>query len=259
MDKLFGFLVLALMLWIFWTTTRKGAGIKRESSARTTEVSVGSDAWEGSFVSDASDPRPLRVHLQFSYTDGDGNQTTRSVRVREFDAGSDRGLLIGHCELRQATRTFRQDRIRDCVNLETGELVSDPRKFLLSVYESAPERKLEQFENNENEILDIIAFVARADGAVRKGERSLIAEYCRKHVSDLGVTSDQLVEVVLRGEVMTIGQFRLRVGKVCRERSPNEQRELLELARAIVATQKTIHPAEQEAVNYLEKKLQITD
>lgn len=259
MEKLLVFIVVAFALWIFWATTRRRTSVNKESSAPTTESSVGSDAWEGSFFCDASDPRPLRAHLQFAYTDGDGNQTIRSVRVREFDAGSDRGLLIGHCELRQATRTFRQDRIGDCVNLETGELVPDPRKFLLAVYESAPERKLERFENDKNEILDIIAFVARADGAVRKVERSLIADYCRRHVFDTDVTAEQLAEVVLRGEVMTIGQFRLRVGKVRRERSADERRELLELARAIVATQKTIHPAEQEAINYLEKKLQITD
>jgi DNA-binding FrmR family transcriptional regulator len=265
MVKVVLFLAIAFVLWILWK--KSGSAQTPSNVARSdfevpvsvTVINEDKDAWEGSFIGEANDPRPLTAHLRFAYTDANDNRTTRSVRVREFDAGSDSGLLIGHCELRNATRTFRQDRISDCVNLDTGEIVAEPRQFLLAAYEASPDRKIEQFENDKNELLDIIAFVARADGAVRKGERAVIAEYCSRHVTDPNVSGEKLVETVLHGEVMTIGQFRLRVGKVSRERSAEERRELLEVARAIVATQKTVHPAEQEAISYLEKKLRVVD
>lgn len=57
------------------------------------------DSWEGGFWG-ASNPKKLTAHLQFDYTDGNGNSSTRSVKVREFDDDLYKEIIMGYCELR---------------------------------------------------------------------------------------------------------------------------------------------------------------
>ena len=87
------------------------------------------DTWEGGMW-DARDPRRVAAKLQIEYCDAVGNKTTRNVNVREFDNKLYHGVFMGICELRNAHRTFRFDRILSCIDLETGEVISDVRRHL---------------------------------------------------------------------------------------------------------------------------------
>ena len=113
------------------------------------------DAWEGSFW-DASDPKKLTVHVEIEYVDGNKAVTTRSVRIREFDNELYGGIIMGHCELRNATRTFRFDRIKKCIDLETGELIKDVKRFLNERYEKSPEKTTEILATDYIDVLKVI-------------------------------------------------------------------------------------------------------
>lgn len=63
--------------------------------------------------------------IRFYYTDAQGNETERTVRVRRvYEGDSGHLYLKGRCELRRASRMFRFDRIQGPItDCDTGELL----------------------------------------------------------------------------------------------------------------------------------------
>ena len=68
---------------------------------------------------------------------------------------------MGHCELRNATRTFRFDRIKKCVDLETGELITDVKKYLNERYEKSPEKSTEILSSDYIDVLKGCLFCSK--------------------------------------------------------------------------------------------------
>jgi hypothetical protein len=219
------------------------------------EEELARDSWEGNFW-DASDPKKLTVYLRIEYVDGNNAHTTRSVRIREFDNELNGGIIIGHCDLRNATRTFRFDRIKKCFDLETGELIIDVKNYLNARYEKSPERSVEVIANDYVDVLKVIYFVAKADGQYRKEEKEVISHYIRKLVRDNRITTKMIDEILKCIDVPNLQGFKLALGRVLKggEVDPNL---LASCCQEIVGTQKTVHPMEQEALAYIDKKLVI--
>lgn len=94
------------------------------------------DSWEGSF-SEAENPKALSVNLQIRYVDGAGLESDRKIRVLEFDNDLHDGIMIAHCYMREAIRTFRFNRIQSCLNSDTQEPVVDVAAYLNEQYEQS--------------------------------------------------------------------------------------------------------------------------
>lgn len=73
--------------------------------------------------------RRCNAHARIKYIDREGAFTVRDVRVTHCLVG-DHGLLHGHCNRAGGSRTFMIDRIQECIDLETGEVVTDVRKWI---------------------------------------------------------------------------------------------------------------------------------
>ncbi len=211
------------------------------------------DSWEGGFW-DASDPKKLSARVEIEYEDGNKLRTTRTVRIREYDNELYGGIIMGHCELRNATRTFRFDRIKKCVDLETGEVITDIKKHLNNLYEKSPARSSEILATDYIDILKVVYFVAKADGQYRKEEKEVISNYVRKLVRDDRITIKMIDEILKEIDVPTMQGFKLALGRVLKGGEINP--ELLAMCcQEIVDTQKSVHPMEKEALDYIEKKL----
>ncbi|MGE0274463.1 MAG: hypothetical protein AB7G68_07945 [Nitrospiraceae bacterium] len=220
---------------------------------RSAEVeSDDSDAWEGGFW-DAPDPKPLSAHLQFHYVDGRGNRTSRSVVVRQFDNGLYGGILIGLCELRDANRTFRFDRISHCVDLETGESIEDVRQHLNERYDRSPERSVEILLSDYLDTLKVLYFVAKADGQYRREEKEVVAGYIRKLIRDDRVTVAMVDDALKAVGVPSMQAFEIAAGRVLKSGQVDPTL-LRRCCEEIVATQATVHATEQEALDYIERK-----
>ena len=74
------------------------------------DVQLDKDAWEGDFY-EAENPLDVKKSFDIVYTDGNGKTTERIVDVRKFDEQLHGGIVLGHCRMRKANRTFRFDRI----------------------------------------------------------------------------------------------------------------------------------------------------
>lgn len=173
------------------------------------------DAWEGAFW-DAMSPLPVKATLDLSYIDGKGNRTRRTVDVREFDRGLYGGIFIGHCHLRDDTRTFRFDRIQECIDVETGEIVHDVCAFLYSKYEASPDRILDNILNIHGDMFRILLFLGKADGRLTAKERTAILEHLKATVNDERLNDKMIKKVLGSIDVPTIFAFKLCCGRLAK-------------------------------------------
>lgn len=211
------------------------------------------DAWEGGFW-DASDPRDVSARLAIKYTDGNGSPSERTVRVRSFDPALYGGTMIGHCELRNDTRAFRFDRIREAVDTDTGEVVSDVGDYLQQRYDASPERSRDTLREDYRQLLRVLFYVAKADGQYRREEKEVVRRYLRSIVNDPRV-SDELIDGLFQDlEVPTLPAFKRALGKVLSEQLV-EPASLKNVCHEIVATQQKVSPGEKEALEYLERRI----
>lgn len=254
-------LLVAAILWVVLKSIRGGStkqGLTQhpsveETTAETVAPDSDRDNWEGSFW-EVQDPFPVKAALRIDYEDATGRRTQRTVDVRQCGPYLDCSLLIAHCRLRNATRTFRTDRILRCIDEETGEIVSDVQSYLRNRYEASPEFARDKLFDEEYDTLRILLYVGKADGQLRAAERAIIRDTCRVLAADSRITDDLIDEMFAALDVPTIHAFKLAVGRLSKAPSAGRMA-LVKAAEDIVATQKTVHPAEQEALEYMRKRL----
>jgi hypothetical protein len=226
--------------------------ISREDLEGSMDERNATDSWEGSFW---EVPSPIPVHAEFriEYQDGSGEVSTRSIEVRKFGEMPYGALIIAYCRLRDATRTFRSDRIKSCVDEQTGEAISDVTAFLKAKYESSPEFSTDKLYEDEYDALRVLLYMGKADGQLRAAEKTVIAEACRSMASDTSITDKLVGDMLTEMETPTLHAFKLAIGRLAK-RPAETKATVLETAIKIVATQKTVHPAEQEALDYMAKR-----
>lgn len=214
--------------------------------------SIDKDEWEGSFW-EVAQPLPAKAKLRLKYADGAGRKTERTVDVRQFGAVGPNTLLIGHCGMRNATRTFRSDRIESCIDEETGEVISDVRAHLQAKYDQSPDRTKDLLIEGEYDTLRVLLYVGKADGQLRAAEKSVILDTCVAITNDSRLTDSAIDDLLASMDVPTLQAFKLAVGRLAK-RDQAAQTVVMSAAERMVATQKTVHQAEQEALDYMKKR-----
>jgi len=209
------------------------------------------DAWEGTFW-ETENPFPVHALLQIKYRDGNGQDTERVVTVRQFDNHYLGGMIIGHCHLRNATRTFRFDRIIECFDRKTGEFITDVGFFLQKIYESSPSFSIDKLLETDYDTVRVLLYVGRADGQLRKPEKQIILDVCRQLTSDTRINDVIFDKMILDIENLTINAFKKAVNRLS-TRSNEEKDIILNKSIEIINTQKTKTAAEQEAIEYIKK------
>jgi len=223
-----------------------------EGFGRQPRESLDKDEWEGSFW-EVVQPLPAKAKLKLKYTYGAGRRTERTVDVRQFGALGPNTLLIGHCNMRNATRTFRSDRIDSCVDEETGEVVGDVRSYLQAKYDRSPDRTKDLLLEGEYDTLRVLLFVGKADGQLRAAEKAVIRDACVAITNDSRLTDAAIDDLIANMDVPTLQAFKLAVGRLAK-RDQVAQAVVMTAAIKMVATQKSVHQAEKEALDYMKKR-----
>ncbi|TNF58893.1 MAG: WYL domain-containing protein [Burkholderiales bacterium] len=221
-------------------------------STRTPREEIDKDEWEGSFW-EVTQPLPAKARLRIKYTDGADRKTERTIDVRQFGAMGPSTLLIGHCHMRNATRTFRTDRIESCVDVETGEVISDVRAYLQQKYDASPDKTKDLLLEGEYDTLRVLLYVGKADGQLRAAEKAVIRETCIAITNDSRLTERTIEDLFVNMDVPTLQAFKLAVGRIAK-RDSSSRTVVMTAAEKMVATQKAVHQAEQEALDYMRKR-----
>lgn len=206
----------------------------------------------GEFV-DAKPAFPVKAVLRFKYIDRNGEQTERTVDVKEVGTGISGNMLVGRCRLRNAMRTFYLYRIQFCFDEETGEIISNIYDYLHEKYEKTPDKMLQKLISDQYDAMRILLYVSKADGVLRAAERAIIRDTCRDMANESNIT-DRMIDNVFRDiGLMSEKTFKLAVRRLAKA-SPNIYEKTLSASVKIVATDNKVHPAEQAALDYMNKK-----
>lgn len=268
---LFYFLLSALAIWVAYRVIAKPRAIPPTLQPDQYEIpikitvsyddggygrqpreSIDKDEWEGSFW-EVAQPLPAKAKLRLNYTDGAGRKTERTVDVRQFGAVGPNTLLIGHCNMRDATRTFRSDRIQSCIDEDTGEIVTDVCTYLQTRYDQSPDRTRDLLLEGEYDTLRVLLYVGKADGQLRAAEKVVIRDTCVAITADSRLTDATIEDLLKNMDVPTLQAFKLAVGRLAK-RDQAAQVVVMTAAEKMVATQKLVHQAEQEALDYMKKR-----
>lgn len=249
------YLVLIVVVWVLYVVGKQQKTPRGKAKPGANRSSKNDDdSFEGYFYDAPGPQRSAAKTVRLKYTDANDRQTKRTVTIYAFESAGRTGLAFGHCHLRNATRTFRFDRIRQAVDADTGEIIPDLQKHLNDEWQATPQSTMDKLYEQHHDVLKMMLFMAKADGAMRAAELDIIAKNCTNITQDDRITPAMIKDMLKTVDVVSITTFVRTYNKLRRER-PDAAVLAADACRAIVATQKTIHPNEQAALNALDQPL----
>jgi len=198
-------------------------------------------------------PENTIATLTINYESGQGSITQRGVSVTEFDPYE----LFGLCHLRDRYRTFLCKRIISCMDVDTGEIITDLGSHLMAAYTKLPRYTLDRLCEENYEVLQVLLYVAKADGSLRAAERKVIVAACKVFTHDPRLTDDMVNKTLNNIDVPSLRTFKVAVGKVHKRGDQSIMRKLIKASQTIVNTQKTVTATEQEALDYMAKRFEM--
>lgn len=156
--------------------------------------------------------------------------------------------------MRNARRTFRFDRMVRVVDEDTGEVIPDLQAALNAEWEASPEPVLDALYAKHRDVLRMLLYAAKADGAMRAPEVRVIARHCVELTGDSRLTPSVVREMLDYVDLPSITSF-VRIYNQLRRERPADALRAAQACREIVATQKTIHPGEQAMLDALDRPL----
>jgi len=198
-------------------------------------------------------PRPVKAQIKIRYKDSNGDISERVVDVRECDTWAPDGYLNGFCHTRGAIRTFRLDRIESAIDVETGELIHNLNDYAVKKYEESPVAAVDKLFDTHSDALRVLFYIAKADGRFTAKEKDIYLDYCRSvHPDDR--LNTQIIDSALKWvDVPSVHSYKVICGKLAKLNGLAKGA-ILEAAEAMIATQKTISPEEELAINYMKKR-----
>lgn len=202
---------------------------------------------------DSNELVPVSALLNFDYTNEKGEQSNRTVAISEYDGTYH---LKGFCQNRNAVRTFRLDRIKNCIDAQTGEVVGNTEKiadFILNKYLKTA-HYLIQSSPILRESIRVLFYIGKADSQLRGPERDVICDAFRHITQDDKLTDEDINKSINSLSPLSLQAFKLAVGKI--DKIDNKYlKYVYEKSKDIINTQKSIHANETEALEYILKKI----
>jgi hypothetical protein len=211
------------------------------------------DNWEGTFW-DVQSPRSISANLRIEYRDGAGSFTKRDIRLMRYGPWQGGALMFAYCHLRQASRTFRSDRVLKCVDLDTGEVIQDVANWLDASYQTSPDRAIEQIIETAWDAIRVLFYVGKADGRLSQSERSILREAIRGMSNHPAIDDRRLDSLIDSLDTPSLVAFKQAYGRLIKRDFALAEK-LVDIAEAIVETENALSQPEQEALNYLKIRL----
>lgn len=199
-------------------------------------------------------PIPVKATCKLLYTDSKGATTERIVDIKECDSVGRTGLLIGFCHLRHSIRTFRFDRIKRAVDVETGEVIHDLQVYLKSTYENSPTYALQKLLDESYDVIRTLLYLGKADGRLAKDEKQVMLEYCQTQTGNPKIDLNTFEKALWNIDVPTKQAFKLACNRLSKG-TETERQTVYELAQHLVTADGRLNPDEKSALEYLERKL----
>jgi hypothetical protein len=244
-------LAIALTYLLVQRTKKRSSGPQKTLDNFTGEQ----DAWEGTFW-DAQSPTPVHSVLFIEYLDADGLRTQRTVTATHFDKEHLGGVILGHCHLRNAIRTFRTDRIRTCIDSETGHVVPDVMSYLIDSYEHSSHLSERKIRESDYDTLRVLLYLRSSEGQFGQAERDIYSDACKQISSDSRLAHETSNGLIDNLKNMTLSAFKQAVERLSAQ--PEATRTaVFDAVEKMVSARRVLHATEQDAIKFIRKSFRI--
>lgn len=254
----------AIFVWLAFSmnaSQQKRARLKEQNRGKTFREQIhdeneplDDDVWDTTTEFVPSHPKPISATLALHYRDAKGAVSERVVVVRECDTTNPAGYLLGVCQLRNAFRTFRINRIEKAVDVDTGEIIRDIPAYAQQKYQNSPAATIEKLLNESMDVLRCLFYIAKSDGRFTAKEKMLFLDYCHHASGNTDLTVKDIESICRDMPMASMQAYRLICGRLT-QLPAVDRAKVLEIAQAMVASERTIAPEEQQALDYLTKRL----
>jgi hypothetical protein len=217
------------------------------------------DAWEDwdteQYAPGMRERKLEGVRLNIKFMDRAGQITRRDVDVQKYahNPGNHAGVIYAFCHLRQARRPFAFSRIQQATDLSTGKTIPDIGTFLDNAYQATPLYTVEQFLQEQDAAMYVLFSFAKADGAMRAKERSIILQWAKTQgMSEPAAIAE--LETQIRGWYMTRGGFWNAVKMVKTQNQSAEYMQALWASINTMMSKKTLHTQEEQFLSYVARQ-----
>lgn len=194
-------------------------------------------------------------NYRITYTDQRGLTTERDISIKRAYDDNGKFAIDAHCHLRNAHRSFIEDRIKNAIDLDTGEVVNSVAQHAITQYENSPAGKMWGVIGQEINALYILIFVCRADGRMLRPERTIVADYLKTRYQDTAFDDTELDDAIKSIGTIDHRQFKRTIADMKSAGDIERLRDITNHAKRIVSTQEKIDPLEKASIEILEAAL----
>jgi hypothetical protein len=178
--------------------------------------------------------------------------TDREIDVRDYYRGQYGCHFAGFDHLRNAYRKLSSKCVKDAIDLETGESLTDLVSFFERKYRESPEYLYDYlFEKHGGEIY-IFVYLAAADGAMRAQERGIIARYCLEQDGFKSLDAGKLDKILKKMYRPSKHDFHQCVRTT--QLDSNGVHKVWSIANTIIGTNAKPHSEHIRALEYMQKQ-----
>jgi hypothetical protein len=206
---------------------------------------------------------PVHAQLEFDYIDASGSKSHRTVDTFNMSIQGINKTFWGYCHYRQDYRTFNIKNISNCIDLETGEIITKLSDFLIKHHEIEHEEykksvkyTIDQLKHDDADLLGALFYISKADGRFSAAEKTVIAKTFIQLTGDSRITEAQIKAAYSFETAPTLQDYQQQVNRLSLKDSSYKQL-VMQTARDIVNTQKQITEQEQEALDYMAAKFNL--
>lgn len=200
---------------------------------------------------DTIEELPTKGSLEIKYINADEEISARVIHISYYDGSP---YLNAFCELRHSDRIFRIDRIKEAIDTETGEIIKSVPDFLLAKYHLSSEYALSLIFSKHLDLVKVIYYIGKADGRLQAAERNILYDTIRSLSKGIDLTDKELEKRLKNLTIPSAQGFKLAFARIFKE-SPEQAQKVFLISEKIIATHNKHHASEQEALDYMVKKL----
>lgn len=198
--------------------------------------------------------RKVSAHLHVKYMKNRGQIVERDFDLQSFRRGPEGYQLHGFCRLRGRPRTLVSMGFVECFDRDTGEVIPDIKAYIEKIYGATPTGQFDAIFDTHGLEVNILHYLAKADGAMRSGERCIIAAYIAEKLGDnapsLGVIESELKKMY----ALSVSQFRAATKELAGKKAESLD-ELIGMWENQISKKKIAHTEETRALNYMKRAL----
>lgn len=194
---------------------------------------------------------PAKGRYRINYEDQRGLKTERNIEVKRVHENAGKYAIDAHCLLRSAHRAFLGERIQKAINLDSGGIVEDLARDAMAQYNDSGEGRALAAIDKDWMGVAVLVFICRADGQMRKAERAIVAEYLKRRCTEMPLDDTELDTAIKSIGEPDHREFKRIIRDLKSAGDSARLIDLLDCAKQIVGTQKTIAPMEKAALEII--------